>query len=239
MHEGLCIKRVASKLSHFYINKENYYLNLSFIINNKAAEKFTMSVFPIYLYGSDVLRKKAKPVQKFDNSLLKLIIGMTETMRKANGIGLAATQVGDLRRVITIDMSAVEESLREKEEGDEPPRNNGAEKKTLVLINPELVKEDGSCDIEEGCLSIPDVRAEVTRSESIRVQFRDMNFEEVDMVADDILARVILHEIDHLNGVLFVDHLTKTQRALLNSELRKIKKGEVETVYPVISALEV
>ncbi|MBI3586754.1 MAG: peptide deformylase [Ignavibacteriales bacterium] len=199
-----------------------------------------MSVFPIYLYGSDVLRKKAKPVQEFDNSLLKLIVGMTETMRKANGIGLAATQVGDLRRVITIDVSAVEESMREKdEEGDEPPRTNGAEKKTLVLINPELVKEDGSCDMEEGCLSIPDVRAEVTRSESIRVKFRDMNFEEVDMIADKILARVILHEIDHLNGVLFVDHLTKTQRALLNSELRKIKKGEVDTVYPVISALEV
>ncbi|MBI3788640.1 MAG: peptide deformylase [Ignavibacteriales bacterium] len=199
-----------------------------------------MSALPIYLYGSDVLRKKAKPVQDFDNSLLKLIIDMTETMRKANGIGLAATQVGVLKRVIVIDLSAVEESLREKEEGEEPPsRDNGAEKKTLVLINPEIIKEDGTCDIEEGCLSIPDVRAEVSRSESIRVKFRDMNFEEVDMVADKILARVMLHEIDHLNGVLFIDHLTKTKRALLNSELRKIKKGEVDTVYPVISALEV
>lgn len=197
-----------------------------------------MSVLPIYLYGSDVLRKKAKSVQEFDHSLLKLIVDMTETMRKANGIGLAATQVGELRRVIVIDMSAVEASLREDEE-EEAPRNNGEEKKTLVLINPEIVKEDGSCDIEEGCLSIPDVRAEVSRSESIRVKFRDMNFDEVDMTADKILARVILHEIDHLNGVLFIDHLTKTQRALLNDELRKIKKGEVDTVYPVISALEV
>lgn len=198
-----------------------------------------MSALPIYLYGSDVLRKKAKPVQEFDNSLLKLIIDMTETMRKANGIGLAATQVGVLKRVIVIDMSAVEESLREKEEEEESPRDNGAEKKTLVLINPEIIREDGECDIEEGCLSIPDVRAEVSRSESIRVKFRDMNFQEVDMVADKILARVMLHEIDHLNGVLFIDHLTKTKRALLNSELRKIKKGEVDTVYPVISALEV
>lgn len=198
-----------------------------------------MSALPIYLYGSDVLRKKAKPVQEFDHSLLKLIIDMTETMRKANGIGLAATQVGVLKRVIVIDLSAVEESLREKEGEEESPRDNGAEKKTLVLINPEIIKEDGSCDIEEGCLSIPDVRAEVSRSESIHIKFRDVNFEEVNMVADKILARVMLHEIDHLNGVLFIDHLTKTQRASLNSELRKIKKGEVDTVYPVISALEV
>jgi peptide deformylase len=216
-----------------------------------------MSILPIYLYGSEVLRKKAKPVHELDDSLIKLAYDMTETMQKANGIGLAATQVGDMRRVIVINLSAVEDVQREREEEegtgedqsqpdvatedlsasgrDEPP----APKKALALINPLILEESGSWALEEGCLSIPDVRADVSRSAAIRVRFRDANFREVEITADGWLARVILHEIDHLDGVLFIDRISAAKRALLRNELRKIKRGDVETSYPVVSAVEV
>jgi peptide deformylase len=194
-----------------------------------------MSVLPIYLYGTDVLRKKAKPVQSLDDSTIKLMMDMAETMRKANGIGLAATQVGDLRRMLVLDISAIE---RGEDDGDERSEEAGKEAKILVAINPEILQEEGKLQMEEGCLSIPDLRAEVTRAEKIKVKFRDANFDEVVMEADGLLGRAFLHEIDHLNGVMFVDHLNLGRRTLLKNELRKIKNGEVDTTYPVISANE-
>jgi peptide deformylase len=194
-----------------------------------------MSVLPIYLYGTDVLRKKAKPVQSLDDSTIKLMMDMAETMRKANGIGLAATQVGDLRRMLVLDISAIE---RGEDDGDERSEEAGKEAKILVAINPEILQEEGKLQMEEGCLSIPDLRAEVTRAEKIKVKFRDANFDEVVMEADGLLGRALLHEIDHLNGVMFVDHLNLGRRTLLKNELRKIKNGEVDTTYPVISANE-
>jgi len=111
--------------------------------------------------------------------------------------------------------------------------------KTLAIINPQLVEQSGSWVMEEGCLSIPDVRGDVTRSERISVRFRDVNFREVEMTFNGLLGRVVLHEMDHLDGVLFIDHIGTAKRALMRSELRKIKKGEVETSYPVMSAVEV
>ncbi len=195
------------------------------------------SRLPIYLYGSEVLRKKARPVRELDDTVIKLMYDMVETMHKANGIGLAATQVGELRRMLVVDVSAIERSGKEDEEGEsEPPET---EAKILVIINPEVVKEEGSCSMEEGCLSIPELRAEVTRPEKITVKFRDANFDEVELAAEGMLGRVILHEIDHLDGVLFTDRIGKTRRAMLKSELRKIEKGEVDTSYPAISAVEV
>ncbi len=196
-----------------------------------------MSVLPIYLYGSEILRKKAKPVHELDDSVIKLIYDMAETMHKANGIGLAANQVGYLRRVIVVDVSAIEESQREESGEEQVERERGT--KTLAMINPQLVEQSGSWSMEEGCLSIPDVRADVTRSERISVRFRDVNFREIEMTFDGLLGRVVLHEMDHLDGVLFTDHVSTAKRALLRSELRKIKKGEVETSYPVVSAVEV
>jgi peptide deformylase len=194
-----------------------------------------MSVLPIYLYGTDVLRKKAKPVQSLDDSTIKLMMDMAETMRKANGVGLAATQVGNLRRMLVLDISAIE---RGEDDGDERSEEAGKEAKILVAINPEILQEEGKLQMEEGCLSIPDLRAEVTRAEKIKVKFRDANFDEVVMEADGLLGRALLHEIDHLNGVMFVDHLNLGRRTLLKNELRKIKNGEVDTTYPVISANE-
>jgi peptide deformylase len=182
-----------------------------------------------------VLRKKAKPVQSLDDSTIKLMMDMAETMRKANGVGLAATQVGNLRRMLVLDISAIE---RGEDDGDERSEEAGKEAKILVAINPEILQEEGKLQMEEGCLSIPDLRAEVTRAEKIKVKFRDANFDEVVMEADGLLGRAFLHEIDHLNGVMFVDHLNLGRRTLLKNELRKIKNGEVDTTYPVISANE-
>src|ERR1043165_4681254 len=136
-----------------------------------------MSVLPIYTYGTPVLRKKAKPVSAVTDEIVKLVMDMFETMHAANGIGLAATQVGSLHRVIVIDISSVE--------GME-------EMKPLTLINPELIREEGQWAMEEGCLSIPDVRDEVDRAETIHVRFRDSQFEPVELEANALLARVIL-----------------------------------------------
>ncbi len=197
-----------------------------------------MSILPIYLFGTEVLKKKAKPVESLDDSTVKLIYDMFETMHKANGIGLAATQVGDLRRVITIDISDVTEPSAEGEMEDMAHPTSPDLPRTLALINPEILNENGTWSMEEGCLSLPDVRGEVERAEKIRIRFRDAEFKEQRLLADGLLARVILHELDHLNGVLFVDRVKKARRSLLLPKLRKIRKGEVETDYPVITAAE-
>ena len=127
-----------------------------------------MSVLPIYTYGTSVLRKKAKPVTAVTDEIVKLVMDMFETMHAANGIGLAATQVGSLHRVIVVDISDVEET-----KGVKP----------FTLINPELVSEEGAWVVEEGCLSIPNVRDEVERAETLRVRFKDANFKDVELEA--------------------------------------------------------
>jgi peptide deformylase len=196
-----------------------------------------MSTLPIYLYGTEVLRKKARPVQQLDDAAIKLMYDLAQTMQKANGIGLAATQVGELRRMLVVDVAAIERGAKEEDEGQAPPPEQ--ESKILVMINPEIINTEGSIEMEEGCLSIPDLRAEVDRPEKISVKYRDANFDELSLTADGLLARVIQHEADHLDGVMFVDRIGKTRRALLKSELKKIEKGEVDTSYPSISAVEV
>lgn len=196
-----------------------------------------MSTLPIYLYGTEVLRKKARPVQQLDDAAIKLMYDLAQTMHKANGIGLAANQVGELRRMLVVDVGAIERGAKDEEEGETPPPEQPS--KILVMINPEIIQAEGSIEMEEGCLSIPELRAEVDRPEKISVKYRDANFEEVSLTAEGLLARVIQHEADHLDGVMFVDRIGKTRRALLKSELKKIEKGEVDTSYPSISAVEV
>lgn len=192
-----------------------------------------MSTLPIYLYGSDVLRQKAKPVRGLDNETIKLIYDLFETMYKSHGVGLAATQVGEMKRVIVVDVTPTEE---ESEDGQELSELEKNQPKKLVLINPEIIGKSGSWSMEEGCLSIPDVRADVERPETIRVRYRNANFEEVELEATGMLGRVILHETDHLDGVLFIDYLSTAKRALLRGKLKNIKKGEVETSYQVVTA---
>jgi peptide deformylase len=178
-----------------------------------------MRILPIYLYGADVLRKKARPVREFDDALIELIQNMFETMRSGNGIGLAANQVGVLERVIVVDISDVEE---------------GKGTKPVVLINPEVISQTGECSMEEGCLSIPGVRDVVLRAEKITVRFKDGSFNDVTLEATGLLGRVILHEIDHLNGVLFTDYFSPVRRRAQRPQLDAIRKGEIEVSYPVV-----
>ena len=162
--------------------------------------------------------------------MIALIYDMVETMQNAGGIGLAANQVGSLDRLIVVDISEVKE-----DEGEELRLKNDEPKK-LVLINPEVVHSDGSWSLEEGCLSIPQVRGNVTRTENIRVRFRDANFRESELECGGLLSRVILHEIDHLNGILFLDHLGKEELKRHKEQLERIQRGEVEIVYPIVTA---
>ena len=180
-----------------------------------------MSILPIYIYDQPVLRKKARAVRSADDALRRLGENMLETMHQANGIGLAANQVGSLHRIIAVDVSGMEGT------SEVPP---------MVLVNREVVHEEGQWVMEEGCLSIPGLREDVRRPENIRVRYRDLEFREREIEASGILSRVILHEIDHLNGVLFIDHLTAVKRKLLRGRLNKIRRGEVEVTYPIVGA---
>jgi peptide deformylase len=167
-----------------------------------------------------MLRKKAKRVRAVDDQVIRFVEDMFDTMHNAHGIGLAATQVGSLQRIIVVDLSEMEETK---------------EAKSLVLINPEIVSAQGKWSMEEGCLSIPDIRAEVERPESIRVCYKDIEFRDQELETDGLLGRVVLHETDHLDGVLFIDHLGSAEQRLLRGRLNKIRRGEVEVNYPVVS----
>ena len=183
-----------------------------------------MSVLPIFTYGSPVLRKKAKPVTEVSDDIVKLVLDMFDTMRNASGIGLAATQMGSFHRVIVIDVSDLDET-----KGAAP----------LTLINPEVISAEGTWTMEEGCLSIPEVRDDVERAASVHISFKDARFQEGELEAHGILARVILHEIDHLDGILFVDHLSPIKKKVHHKALKKIQRGEVEVNYPVVTAARV
>ncbi|RPI04348.1 MAG: peptide deformylase [Ignavibacteriae bacterium] len=197
-----------------------------------------MSILPIYLFGTEILKKKAKQVESLDDSTVKLIYDMFETMHEANGIGLAATQVGDIRRVITIDIGEDTEPSAEGETEDQLHPTSPGLPRTLALINPEVLSEEGQWTVEEGCLSLPKLHGDVERAEKVKVRYHDTEFKVQEILADGLLARVILHELDHLNGVLFVDRMSKAKRSLLLPKLRKIRKGEIEVDYPVVTVEE-
>ncbi len=182
-----------------------------------------MAVLPIYTYGAPVLRKKAHMVKQVSDSTIKLIMDMFETMRKASGVGLAATQVGVMNRIVVIDISDSEEYQ---------------DVKPLALINPEIIGGEGIVRMEEGCLSIPEVRDQVERVQTVKIRYRDTNFQPVEFEASGLLARVILHEVDHLDGVLFLDHLSPDQQALHAEELKMIEQGEMDVPYPVVTAVD-
>ena len=162
-------------------------------------------------YGDPVLRKRAEPVAEITEAERQLAEQMLMTLyATGNGIGLAATQVGVLKRLIIVDIG------EEDDEDYEP----------LVLFNPELLSSDGEIVAEEGCLSIPDVTADVKRPESIVVEGVNLQHETIRIEADGLLARVLQHEIDHLNGVLFIDRISGLKRRLLSEELTKIQQAE-------------
>lgn len=163
----------------------------------------------IRIYGDPVLRKKAKPVAVFDEELGNIVAAMTETMCVEDGVGLAANQVGLLLQLAVIDTTA----------GEEPP---------LVLINPEITEKSTEVvEAEEGCLSIPGITLPVTRPVSVSVTAQNEKGESFSIDrAEGLLARALQHEIDHLNGILFVDHLSPLQRTMISGKLKKLaKKG--------------
>jgi len=183
-----------------------------------------MSLLPITLYGDNILRKKVSKVKSIDDKTINLISNMFETMHNAHGIGLAANQVGANKAVFIIDLAGVEEYENFK---------------PIVFINPFINKySEDKCIIEEGCLSIPDIRSEVERPSEIEITYLDTNFKEQKFQADKLLARVIQHEYDHLRGIYFTDLLPQTDQKRLKKSLTKIKNRKIETDYPVTQDLD-
>jgi peptide deformylase len=154
-----------------------------------------MAVLEIRKYPDEVLRRKTDPVTEFDSDLQKLIDDMIETMYAAPGIGLAANQIGVLKQVAVIDISTKD-----------------AESSLIVLINPEIVNKEGECDSEEGCLSIPNYTTVVKRAERVRVRALDRCGKPIEIEGNGLLARTLQHEIDHLNGLLFIDRIGRIKR---------------------------
>ena len=161
----------------------------------------------IFTYPDAILRAKAEPVQNIDEKTRNLVNHMCETMYSAMGIGLAANQVGELKRILVYDVTQAE-----------------AGPKPAVLINPEIVLTEGDVIQEEACLSVIDFSADVHRNEKIKVRGIDKDGNPVDIEAEGLLARCLQHEIDHLNGVLFIDHISTLKRALYNKKLKKMMK---------------
>jgi len=185
-------------------------------------------VLPIYLYGHDALRQETEPVEENTDELQALIDNMIETMHNAAGIGLAAPQVGRSERLFVVDVTPM---AAEMEEDGEP-----VPPQPMVFINPEIVGEgDTAVNMEEGCLSIPEVREVVTRPERVRVRYRDRDFEKQEVEAGSVLARVMQHEYDHLDGVLFTDYLSSFRKRLLSRSLRQMTEGDVEADYPLVA----
>lgn len=159
---------------------------------------------PILTYGDPILRQPAKAVADINGDLQQLIDDMVETMYAAPGVGLAANQVGSLRRVFVANPS----------EDHDPGR-------LLVVINPELVESEGEIIAEEGCLSIPEFREDVRRARRVLIRGLDRNERAVEIEGEDLLARILQHELDHLNGILFVDRLSPAKRLILSRKLRR------------------
>ena len=166
----------------------------------------TMEIFEI---PHPLLRQKSKPVEKIDAEILKLLDDMLDTMYLAPGVGLAAPQVGHLKRMLVLDASGKDE-----------------EKRPMFFINPEILwKSEETNDFEEGCLSVPHQFATVTRPEKIRVRYLDRDGSEHTIEADGFLATILQHEIDHLDGKIFIDHLSPLKRRMLLKKLEKERKS--------------
>lgn len=179
-------------------------------------------IYPIVLYGDPVLKKPAKDLEKGSVELKELVADMFETMYQASGVGLAAPQIGKPYRLFVIDSTP----MVEKDEV-------GVKK---AFINPEILEEEGeSWAFEEGCLSIPGIREDVNRLDKIKIRYLDEDWNEHVEEYDDIVARIIQHEYDHIEGILFTDHLTAFKKRLLKGRLTNISKGKVDVDYRVKS----
>jgi peptide deformylase len=166
-----------------------------------------MADLKISRYGSDVLRKVAEPVEEITDEIRQLARDMLERMYDSEGVGIAAPQIGVSKRIIIVDVDPYDPS-----------------KDPIALINPEIVDRQGQESAEEGCLSVPDIRGEVKRAERVTVEGLDLDGNKVRIEATELLARALQHEIDHLNGVLFIDHLSRLKHRLIKKQLQEIEK---------------
>jgi peptide deformylase len=165
-------------------------------------------IYPIVKYGERVLEAPAEPVTVFDKELKKLIADMFETMYAANGVGLGAPQIGIPKRLSVIDVT-----VGEKPDGK------------LVLANPAIVSKEGRVAHDEGCLSLPDFRASTPRPERVTVRAQDADGKEFVISGEGLLARALCHEVDHLNGTLFIQHLSMLKRDSIKRKVRRLMKA--------------
>jgi peptide deformylase len=179
-------------------------------------------ILPVVAYGDPVLKEIAKEIDESYPNLKEFISNMFETMYQASGVGLAAPQVGKSIRLFIVDGAPFAED-------DEYPEMIGFKK---VFINPEIIEEEGTeWAFNEGCLSIPTIREDVYRKPKVRLQYYDENFKFHDEYFDGLKARVIQHEYDHIEGVLFIDHINGLKRRLMKAKLNNISRGFVDVSY--------
>ncbi len=172
-----------------------------------------MALLKIYHYPAPILRKETEKITDFNEELTKLSEDMAETMWDAPGIGLAAPQVGKSLKLIVVDRTP------KNEDGTEGKREY------MVLVNPEIISYEGEQDDTEGCLSLPELTDVVTRHKKIVVRYQDLSGQETELTAEDRFAVVLQHEIDHLNGTLFLDHLSHLKRMLYKKKVKKWLKA--------------
>lgn len=165
-------------------------------------------ILPILKYGAQELRKQSETIDFFDGELEKIVKNMLDTMYGSPGVGLAAAQIGINIRLATIDLSVGEDAG-----------------KRIVLCNPEIISVEGEQKNDEGCLSIPEFSETVTRPLRMVVRGLNQNGDEIKLEAEDLLARCLSHEIDHMNGILFVDHLSPLKRTLIRNRIKKLAKA--------------
>jgi len=169
-----------------------------------------MALLKIIKYGNPILRMKAKPINQITPEIRQLAEDMIQTMQAYEGIGLAAPQVARSIKMLVVDLGLIDKTLQPK-----------------AYLNPQILEETGSYTMEEGCLSVPDVREEVTRAEQIHVKYQTLSGELVDTWVDGLEARVLMHEIDHLDGIFFVDRISPVRKELINKDLKKIARSEL------------
>ena len=184
-------------------------------------------ILPIVAYGSNVLKTKAVNITPDFPDLETLIENMWETMYNANGVGIAAPQIGKSIRLFVVDASPFS---KDNEISDDEISTLKNFKK--VFINPELIEETGGeWDFTEGCLSIPNIREDISRREMITIRYYDESFEEIELTLKGLAARIVQHEYDHIEGVLFIDKLSSLKKKLLKGKLNDISKGKIKTEY--------
>lgn len=182
-------------------------------------------IYPIHLYGLPVLRKVAEDVTPDFEGLEQLIKDMYQTLEASDGIGLAAPQIGISKRILVVDLTILEDEL----EPDQQVK--------MTMLNAQILERSGENEtMEEGCLSLPGISEKVTRKNTIRVRYQNEKFETIESEFSGFLARVIQHEYDHLDGMLFIDHLSPIRKQLIKGKLKDILQGKARCDYRTKSA---